>query len=224
MHREPRPATRLQQAPRRAVARRKPGKTDLTRIAAAVLGVLVVCSLLGAALGVAVFDRAANSDEDGSEEEVSSTEYEDSLRERIAAEPEDVESMLSLATLLATEGDLREAVTWYERALTIDPDNVKVRLSFANALAVAGERADAEVQYQKVLAVEPENTDVHFYRAELYRQWEPPRIDEAVRDYRKVIELDAASYLAERAAEELRALGAAATPVATPGPPLEGTP
>ena len=200
-------------------------KADVTRIAAVVLAVLVVCSLIGAALGVAVIDRGSNSDEDRSELEASSTEFEDSLRERIAADPEDVESMLSLATLLATEGELREAVDWYERALMIEPNNVEIRLSFANALATAGERADAEVQYEMALAVEPENVDAHFYRAELYRQWEPPRIEEAIRDYRRVIELDAASYLAERAAEELDALGAAATPVATPvGPQSEGTP
>ncbi len=201
------------------------------RLLAAIFALLVVCSLLASGVGTAILDGGFGADEPVEEQGGDvDDEFERSLRERISDDPGDVEAIVSLANLLATTGEVAEAVDWYERALEIEPNNVRTRLDFAASLAAAGRRADAEVQYRTVLTMDGNNIDAHFYLGELYRNWQPPRLAEAIAAYQQVVELAPDAYLAERAEEELARLGA--TPVASPSrlPPssaspfVEGTP
>jgi cytochrome c-type biogenesis protein CcmH/NrfG len=192
--------------------RRRP-RFSRSQVVFSVLGLLVICSLLAGTLGAAVFDRL---DETDGNEDVStsgeSTALEQSLREMIASDPNDAASMATLANLLANGGELDEAILWYDKALALIPNDTTVRLDFARSLADGDKLLDAEVQFRKVLELEPDHVDAHFYLAELYQNWQPPRTDEAVAEYRRAIELRPDSFLAQRAREELISLGAA-TPV-----------
>ena len=182
------------------------------------LGLLVVCSLLAGTLGAAVFDLIDGTG--GAETESTLDEpsgLEQSLRDRIVADPNDAATMAELANLLANGGNLTEAILWYEKALAADPASSTIRLDFARSLAEGGKQRDAEVQFQRVVADEPANVEAHFYLGELYRDWQPPRADEAIAEYRRVLDLRPDSYLAQRATEALVALGAA-TPVAVGTP------
>lgn len=189
-------------------------KWSRSQVAASVLGLLVVCSLLAGTLGVAVFDllgEAGNDDNGSTLGET--TELEQALRDRIVADPNDAASMAELANLLANAGDLTGAILWYEKVLELQPTNTTIRLDFARSLAEGGKQRDADVQFRRVLADEPNNVEAHFYLGELYRRWQPPRPDEAIAEYRRVLELRPDSYLAQRATDALVSLGAA-TPVA----------
>ncbi len=200
---------------------------DGAQIAFTVLATLVVCSLIAGALGTAIFDRQGEvGDADPLEYREPSTELEDSLRATVAAHPENVESTALLANLLANTGKVTEAIPLYERLLAATPNDTGRRLEFARVLADGGKQADAELQFAKVLEAEPRNVEALFYRAQLYRTWHPPRIEDAVAGYRQVIEIGPDQYLAQRAAEELVALGYA-TPEPGPSPRaafMEGTP
>ncbi len=190
-------------------------RVNAPRLAAAVFALVVVCSLLASGLGTIVLDGGLWADEPAEEQSLDADdEFERSLRRLIADDPGDVEAMVSLANLLATSGEVAEAVDWYERALEIDPNNARTRLDFAASLVAAGRATDAEVQYQRVLAIDADNIDAFFYLGELYRAWQPPRPADAVAAYQRVVELAPDAYLAERANEELGRLGA--TPVASP--------
>ncbi len=201
---------------------------DGAQIAFSILAGLVVCSLVAGALGTAVFDQQGGAgDADPLEYQEPSTELEDSLRATVAANPENVEATALLANLLANTGKVTEAIPLYERLLAANPDDTGRRLEFARVLADGEKQADADLQFGKVLSAEPGNVEALFYRAQLHRTWNPPRLAEAAAGYRQVIELGPDQYLAERAAEELAAMGfatpeAGATPPATP--PMEGTP
>ena len=209
----------------------RPGvaRPNAARLVAAIFALIVVCSFLASGVGTAVLDGGFGADDRSRQQSLDSDqedEFERSLRQLLADDPGDVEAMVSLANLLATTGEIAEAVDWYERALEMEPDNVRTRLDFAASLAAAGRSGDAEVQYNRVLAIDDRNVDALFYVGELYRRWQPPRAGDAAAAFRRVVDLAPDAYLGERAREELARLGtaSAASPMssaASPSPPLE---
>lgn len=221
------PRTSQQQPPTRAVRRTgfRHGLRRLSRaeLAFTVIGLLTVCALIALGLGSAVFDGTTSSSSSADKTpayDAASSDLEASLSTKVAANPKDTASMALLANLLGNEGKLDQAIPWYEKVLALNPNDWTTRLDFAESLANGGKDADAELQYQKVIVAQPDNVQAHFYLGELYRTWQPPRVDEAVREYRRVIALAPTDYLAQKARQELAALGqatpGAATPPATP--------
>jgi predicted Zn-dependent protease len=181
------------------------------------LAALVACSLIGGSVGTVLLDRGEQSEPEAGGEAVPEGEFERSLREAIAADPNDAMAMASLANLLATVGNREEAIDWYERALAVAPDDRQVRLDFATTLADAGQRADAELQFRRLMEADPSDPDPAFYLAELYAAWEPPRTAEAAALYRTVVDLAPDAYLAGLAREALAGLaGGAGSPGPTP--------
>jgi cytochrome c-type biogenesis protein CcmH/NrfG len=180
---------------------------------------LIVCSILGGGVASVLQGRSDRPDPEDAGEVAPEAAggFEQSLRDAIAANTGDVAALASLANLLANRGELSEAIDRYEDALELDPENATIRFDFATSLAEAGRRPDAELQFRRLLEVDPANVEALFYLAELYRAWQPPRTSEAADLYRRVVELGPDAYLADRATEELRRLGAA------PGAP-RGTP
>jgi tetratricopeptide (TPR) repeat protein len=190
-------------------------KLDLPKLVGVIFVALIVCSLIGAGLGTAFFDQLGDDDPPDPAEE--SRRSEQSLREEIEQDPNDTVAMLALANLLANTGQLEEAIDWYERALALDPENWSARLDFAQSLADGGKHADAELQYHKVIEAQPENERAHFFLAELYQAWQPPRTEDAIREYEAAIAAAPDSVVADDARAQLAALGAeAGTPPATP--------
>lgn len=203
--------------PRRAPGGGSPRTAwTLGRVAAALFAGLIVCSLVAGGLA-AIFQSGGTPRQDDVPvgDEAGTGDFERSLREAIADDPDDGESMASLANLLVTIGQPDEAIDWYERALAIRPDDAATRLNFGTTLADAGNLADAEVQLRRLLEEGGSDPDAAFYLAELYRSWNPPRIAEARVLYRRVIEAAPEAYLADRAREGLDAIdGGAGSPAA----------
>lgn len=222
---------RNRRAPRRTAPARqlpslvKPG-VNRGRFLAVGFVTLIVCSLLGGALGTAFFDSLG--DDGGSELDLQSGngEFERQLRDRLEANPNDIGAMAALADLLAGTSRLTEAIPWYERALGAAPNDAAVRLDFAEALAKGEKPLDAEVQYKRVLELEPASPGAHFGIAVLYRDWTPPRSAEANAHFQDVIAIAPDSFFAERARDELGRGGTpvSATPIAVTGSPPAATP
>jgi cytochrome c-type biogenesis protein CcmH/NrfG len=189
------------------------------QIAFIVLGMLMVCSLVAGFVGPAVIDAIVNADSSQTIDQPTSggegAKLEASLRKDVKDHPNDPQAMSNLATYLSNTGNSAEAIEWYEKALALTPDDTNLRLIFARTLADAHKSADAELQFQKVIAADPHNPQSHYYLAELYRAWDPPRKADAIREYQKVIAVGADTYVADQSREQLIALGAA-TPAATP--------
>jgi tetratricopeptide (TPR) repeat protein len=187
----------------------------------ALLALLVVCSLVTAALGTVVVDQLTQGSGDD-QDSISNTtdETEQSFRDAAAANPNDPDALKALANYLAQTGNLAEAITWYEKALTINPNDAVTRLAFADALAGGSKRADAEIQYKKVFEIQPSNPQAHFGLAQLYRGWSPPRTNDAIVEYNKTIEVGPGSYVAELATQMLASLTPGTpSPVASPATP-----
>jgi cytochrome c-type biogenesis protein CcmH/NrfG len=190
------------------------------QLALSILAVLVVISLTAGAVGTAIVDGLTSPDRDDDPialDENTEDAYEQDLRNQVEDDPNDAATLSLLANYLAQTGRLTEAITWYEKALALEPDNWPVRLDFARSLADGGKRTDAEFQFKKIIEGQPDDEQAHYYLAELYRNWVPERIPEAVAEYRRTIDVGAGTYVAELAAQALAELGyATPRPVASP--------
>jgi cytochrome c-type biogenesis protein CcmH/NrfG len=189
------------------------------------MAMLMVCSLVAGFVGPAVIDAIVNADSSQSTDQPASTDegakLEASLRKDVKDHPDDPQAISNLATYLANTGKSAEAIGWYEKALALTPDDMDLRLVFARTLADDHKPGDAELQFQKVIAADPHNPQAHYYLAELYRAWDPPRRADAIKEYQNVIAVGPDTYVADQSREQLIALGAA-TPAATPN--ASGTP
>lgn len=145
----------------------------------------------------------------------------------VARNPDDLEDLLLLANLLGNSNRLGDAIPLYERALALSPNDIDARVSFARALADGNMPADAELQFERALEIDPESQQAHYYVAELYMGWEPPRTEDALVHYRRAAEIDPGTLIGERSQTLLDTMGAG-TPAATPeragATPLEATP
>ncbi|HKG26419.1 MAG TPA: tetratricopeptide repeat protein [Thermomicrobiales bacterium] len=201
------------------------------QLAFSLLALLVVFTLVVGALGTAIVDGLTGSsnneeptplDENTTDED----EYETTLRQKVADNPNDAAATALLANYLAQTGRLAEAIPFYEKALELEPESWTVRLDFARSLADGGKRVDAEFQFKMIVAGNPGDPQGHYYYAELLRNWVPPRIPDAAFEYRRTIEVGSGSFVAELAARALQDLGYASPEAeATPQPTkAEATP
>ena len=212
---------------RRAPVQSRKRTTSRSQSWFAVLALLTVAAMLIGAVGSAVVldvfndgDDVIDVDDIGAGEEDA---VEEQYREDYAARPDDPETIATLANYLSLTGKGDEAITLYERALAITPDDTAMRLDFARALADGGSLRDAELQFTRVVEAEPQNGLALLELARLYRDWSPPRIDEAISTYQRVVATGEDSITVQLALEELAELGVVA-PAASPSAVEAATP
>lgn len=192
------------------------------QIAFVIISSLVICGMLGAAVVTIspedLFGTTRSSDDDDSENfEDPNQGVIEEQQTIVASRPDDLEDTLLLANLLGNSGRLGEAIPLYERAIDLAPDDAGVRVAFARALADGGMSADAELQFVKALELDSNNQEAHYYLAELYRAWTPPREAEAIMHYQRAADIDPSTLISERATTQLASLGVA-TPTGSPVP------
>lgn len=200
--REERPAQG--QAARAAARRRSRGFVALAVVVSAVLVIGLVQAVVVDLFG------AAGSGDDGLpplQLDVTPGAQEAEMRARVAENPHDVNAILVLADLLANTGRAAEAIKWYDQAVALRPDDVRLRVAFGRTLKQAGYRLDAELQLKKAAELAPDDPEPLYLLGELYQQSDPPRSDEARAQYERVLEVAPESVYAERAREQLTALG-----------------
>lgn len=145
------------------------------------------------------------------------------LETRIAAQPDDINSVAILAEVLANSGRVGESIPWFERAVTARPDDANLRLAFGRALARNGNQFDAELQLTKAVALQPNDPVMAFYLAQLYENMTPPRLQDARTWYERSIAANPESVVAGQARDQLATLSDA-TPAASPAASPAATP
>jgi tetratricopeptide (TPR) repeat protein len=181
-----------------------------------VFAFVLAASLVASLVLPILFDALTDDDGSRGDPESIDASVEEALRKTAEAGGNDPYAFVGLASYLANTGRLSEAIPWYERAIDMAPDDAVVRLNFARSLAAGGMRQDAELQFQRSLELDPESPQTHFYLAELYDTWMPPRLNDAIDHYERTIETGPDTFVAERARERLSTLlGESATPAAT---------
>jgi tetratricopeptide (TPR) repeat protein len=184
---------------------------------------ILACSLVAGVVGSIVIDLFFTTTDTGPVDLAQDDQVvESALRSTAEAEGADASDLAVLANFLANTGQLPEAIGYYEEALRLEPENATIRLDFARSLAAGGYYQDAEFQFLRVIELDPQNPQAYFYLGELYMNWSPPRTDEAIREFRMTIETGPGTFVAERAAERLEALGETAPQASPIAAPLEG--
>jgi cytochrome c-type biogenesis protein CcmH/NrfG len=138
------------------------------------------------------------------------------LETAIAEDPDDIDSIVVLAEVLANSGRINESIPWFERAIEARPEDATLRIAFGRALQRANSDFDAELQLKRAVELDPASAAAAFYLALFYETREPPREDDAREWYQRAIEAEPGSVIAGQAEERLAALDPTASPVATP--------
>ena len=85
-------------------------------------------------------------------------------------------------------GQVREAITDYDKIIELQPDNVKAYLYRGMARVRAAEYHEAIMDFDKIIELEPDNSNGYYYRAKAKE--ELAKYVDAVIDYDTVIKLD----------------------------------
>jgi tetratricopeptide (TPR) repeat protein len=112
------------------------------------------------------------------------------FRRALAARPESVEARLNLAAALGELGQRAEATSLLREALRLAPDNSNAHYNLAVLLAGEGTpqaAAEAGEHLSAALAVRPNDVDALRLRARLRR--DGGRLEEALEDYTRAVEL-----------------------------------
>lgn len=179
---------------------------------AVMVGLLVVGSLALVA-GTAFFggddDPAESGDDTRPGEEI------ERLQTAVAEDPGDSDSMAVLANILANNGQLQDAVGWYERAVKVDPENGDLRLAFAIALFQLGNDFDAEVQFLRARDLLPDSATPPYYLGQLEERGPAPDLAKAHEWYEEAVGVSADSLVGQQAQSRLDELN---SPSVTPTP------
>ena len=85
----------------------------------------------------------------------------DLLQQAIARDPSDVEPAFHLGNLFAVQGQTREAIAAYERALQIAPEHASLKVNLGITLGQTGDVTGAERHFTDVLRREPAHIRAH---------------------------------------------------------------
>ena len=144
-----------------------------------------------------------------------------SLMQKLAADPQDVETLTALGNLYYNAGDYASAITWIDKVLAQDPESVDALLAYGAASYNTADFATAEESWLKVLDLDPENLEAYYDLGFLYFSDNPPNIEKTREMWNKVVEISPDSQIAQTVASHLKSLDAMASAspgAATPGP------
>ncbi len=185
-------------------------------IGAILLGLLVV--LIPPTLG----GGGGSSNDSNNTIQVTPGAEEAQMRARIKDNPDDVNAMVILASLLANNGQGTEAIQWYGKAVDLKPDDESLRVAFGSVLMQYNFYLDAEIQLQKAHDLTPADPQPLYLLGQLYENKSPAEPDKARQFYQQAVSVAPDSVYANLAQDRIAALNA--TPGATPQATPEGTP
>lgn len=90
------------------------------------------------------------------------------LTRAVGSDPGYCDAMDNLGQMLRTQGDVNEAIRWYQRSLKVKPDNAVARQNLAQAYLILGERDQAVAQYQWLTENAPRNPEGFYGLGQTY--------------------------------------------------------
>ena len=113
---------------------------------------------------------------------------------KLAAKPDDADTIANLGAILQKQGKFEEALEYYNKAESIDPSNINTRINVGTLYQQKGDYRTAVVAYDSVLILYPDNIQANLYKAQsLAAQGENK---EAQTYFKKVLHLDPGNKIA----------------------------
>jgi cytochrome c-type biogenesis protein CcmH len=182
----------------------------------AIVALIVVVFLLLSSLVILIPLGSGGDDDDDAVILVTPGAEVARLETAIAENPDDIDSIVVLAEVLANSGRIAESIPWFERALERRPEDATLRLAFGRALQRAGNDFDAELQLTRAVELDPNNPAPAFYLGLFHESRQPPDLGQAREWYQRAADTNPDSVIAGQARDRLAALSPTATPTGSP--------
>lgn len=193
-------AERIEEKPIKKSFRRRLKEERLLRVMVGIIGVLIV--LGGASLGyyywVFLGATPANVKEKAFQQQ------EETYKGLLRNNPENVNTMVTLAGLYFANEKYAEAAVYYHKALLINPDDVKVRTDMALAYIELGSYDIALKEVSKVMDNDSQYAPAYYYAGLAYEKKGAKK--EAIEQYKAYLELDSTGQLATEAKQAVSRL------------------
>jgi len=121
---------------------------------------------------------------------------------RVAANPNDSGAVGALADYYYTTGQYQQALISYQRYLLLRPDDARAHVSVGVLLLNSGDVPNAENQFAQAIALKPAvdtAAQAHLGLGNAYTALQPPRLTDALNEYRQASELDPAGAAGDEA-------------------------
>jgi len=122
------------------------------------------------------------------------------LQSCLAADPQNLQCVVELADLYYAAQLWPQAQVNYELAINLDPHNVRLLLRLAGTYIYQQKFPEATTTLQQTATLQPDSPEIHLLLGLALSKLEPPRTDEAIAEWQRVIELAPGSDWAEQAA------------------------
>ena len=114
-------------------------------------------------------------------------EAEITLKKSLAYDANNANAHYLLGVTMFRRDRLNEALSSFQKSLDLDGKNARARhyLGVIASKMGLGERAERE--FKATLAIDPEYGEAYFNLAVLYVTWDPPKWDEARKNYKEAV-------------------------------------
>ncbi|HUP27804.1 MAG TPA: tetratricopeptide repeat protein [Chloroflexia bacterium] len=129
------------------------------------------------------------------------------LQNCVASDPSNLQCALDLADLYYAARQYPQAQVNYERAVKLDPHNVQPLFRLAGTYIYQQKFEQAVPTLQQAATISPNSPEIHLLLGLSLSKLNPARLEEAVREWRTVIQLDPESAWAKQAAEYINTSG-----------------
>jgi len=121
---------------------------------------------------------------------------------RVSANPNDSGAMGALADYYYTTGQYQQALISYQRYLLLRPDDARAHVSVGVLLLNSGDVPNAQNQFAQAIALKPAAdtaAQAHLGLGNAYTALQPPRLTDALNEYRQASDLDPAGAAGDEA-------------------------
>jgi cytochrome c-type biogenesis protein CcmH/NrfG len=129
------------------------------------------------------------------------------LQSCIASNPDNLQCNVDLAAYYYEKQRWDQAQALYERAIRLDPHNVAVLVRLAGTYIYQQKFDQAVTSLRQAASLQPDSPEIHLLLGLSLSRLDPPRTDEAVAEWRRVIELAPGSKWAAQAAQYINEAG-----------------
>jgi cytochrome c-type biogenesis protein CcmH/NrfG len=129
------------------------------------------------------------------------------LQSCVASNPNNLQCTLDLGAFYYQAGQYPEAQVTYEKANQLSPHNYEILLKLAGSYIFQQKFPQATASLQEASLLKPDSPEIHLLLGLALSKLDPPRMTDAINEWRRVISLQPGSSLAQQAQQYINAAG-----------------
>lgn len=129
------------------------------------------------------------------------------LQACVASNPSDLKCTQDLADFYYAAGQYPQAQANYERAIKLDPHNVAMLQKLAGSYIYQQKFDRSVATLQQAAALSPDSPQIHLLLGLSLSKLNPPRMQDALREWRMVLKLAPGTTLASQATDYINSAG-----------------